>query len=204
MSTASCSLNFLPVVKGLRNVVHDHLGSVLGYHHALGFYMPDWHPEEGDEYYGRHRDTAPAREMVCFDLHFLNSIFSPAVEVAGRFEKYGELPGQEDTWSLLFRLKNGGTGHLTSTMACPSDYRRGCCFGSQGLATWDLYSGEVMLRTRGDEFARQFQFGPLPSVLDLGISRRSTLLSTPSWGKKDGRKVMLYARNPAQRLPPPN
>lgn len=169
VSTSSCSLNFLPVVKGLGNLVHDHLGSLLSYQHALGFHMPKWHPHEGDEYYGRHRDTAPAREMVCFDLHFLNFIFSPAVEVAGCFQKYGELAGPtEDTWSLLFRLKNGGTGQLTSTMACPADYRRGCCFGSQGLATWDIYSGEVTLRTAQDQVARQYQFGALPSVLDAG------------------------------------
>ena len=54
--------------------------------------------------------------MICFELHFLNSIFSPAVEVAGRFENLGELPGKEDTWCFCSRLKNGGTGHLTSTM----------------------------------------------------------------------------------------
>ena len=169
VSTSSCSLNFLPVIKGLRGLVHDHLGSLLSYHHALGFHMPGWHPQEGNEYYGRHRDTAPAREMVCFDLHFLNSIFSPAIEVACRFERYGELPADtEDTWSLLLRLKNGGTGHLTSTMACPRDYRRGCCFGSKGWATWDLYSGEVTFSSAMHELPRQYQFGTISSVLDAG------------------------------------
>ena len=169
VSTSSCSLNFLPVIKGLRSLVQDHLGSLLSYHHALGFHMPAWHPEEGNEYYGRHRDTAPAREMVCFDLHFLNSIFSPPVEVAARFEKYGQLSANtEDTWSLLLRLRNGGTGQLTSTMACPRDYRRGCCLGSKGWATWDLYSGEVTFSTAMDELPRQYQFGAISSVLDAG------------------------------------
>jgi predicted dehydrogenase len=167
----SASLKHLPVVKGLGNLVRDHLGSLLSYHHALSTYMPGWHPDEGDEFYGRHRDTAPAREMVCFELHFLNAVFGAATEVAGRVEKFGELPGEiEDTWSLLFRLKNGGTGHLTSTMACPNEYRRGCCFGSRGSATWDICSGEVTLWTTPDQVARHYQFGALSAVLDTSYS----------------------------------
>ena len=129
--------------------------------------MPDWHANEGDEYYGRHRDTAPAREMVCFELHFLGAVFGAATEVAGRCGKLGELPGEtEDTWSLLLRLKDGGTGQLTSTMACPKEYRRGVCFGSRGVTTWDIGSGVVTVSTKPNQIARQYQFGALDAVLE--------------------------------------
>lgn len=189
VSWPSASLKYLPVVKGLGNLVCNHLGSLLSYHHALGTYMPGWHDDEGDEYYGRHRDTAPAREMVCFELHFLNALFGPATEVAGCFEKFGELPGEtEDTWSLLLRLKNGGTGQLTCTMACPREYRRGCCFGSRGVATWDIYTGEVTLSTAPDQTARQYQFGNVGAVLETSYSEEinefvDSVLGEKTWSQ---------------------
>jgi predicted dehydrogenase len=147
--------------------------------------MPGWHANEAREYYARHRDTAPAREMVCFELTWLNAIFSPPVEVAGHLEKSGELPGRtEDTWSLLMRLRNGGAGHMTSTMACPKDYLRGCCFGSEGVATWDIQSGEVTLRTRGDEASRRYQFGATGTVLEASYAEEITTFVDAVLGRK--------------------
>ena len=167
ISTSSASLKFLPLVRGLADLVRQHVGSVLNYQHVLGTFMPRWHPEEGNEYYGRQRETAPAREMVCFELHFLNSVFGPAVEVAGHFDKIGNLPGEaEDTWSVMLRLEKGGIGQLISTMACPADYRRGCCLGTAGMATWDLNSGEVSFATSADPTVRKHQFGAMSAVLD--------------------------------------
>lgn len=181
VATASCSLRFLPVVKGLEGLVREHLGTLLSYHHILGTFMPSWHPEEGMEYYGRHRDTAPAREMVCFELHFLNGIFGPALEAAGHFEKYGELEGAtEDTWSLLFRLEHGGTGQLTSTMASPDNFRRGCCLGSKNSLTWDLYTGEVTVSGG----ARSYRFGAIESVLDPGYAEEINTFVDAVLGRK--------------------
>ncbi len=165
VSVSSASLRLLPLVKGLGSLVRENLGSLLSYQLALGTYMPGWHSTEGSEYYGRHRDTAPAREMVCFELTWLIEVFGPAAEVAGKFEKYGSLPGDtEDTWSLLMRLANGGTGQLTSSMACPREYLRGSCFGSGGLAAWDVASGEVTLQTAAA--AKTYQFGSTATVLE--------------------------------------
>ena len=181
----SASIKFLPIVKGLEELVRGRLGSLLTYHLALGTYMPNWHVREGNEYYGRHRDTAPAREMVCFELTWLNPIFGAAVEVAGRFEKFGKLPGKtEDTWTLLMRLKNGGMGQLSSTMACPKEYLRGCCFGSNGFATWDIQSGEVMLRTNRGRAAQLYQFGATGAVLEATYSEEINSFVDAALGKK--------------------
>ena len=167
VSVSSASLRLLPLVKALGPLVRDPLGSLLGYQLALGTYMPGWHASEGVEYYGRHRDTAPAREMVCFELTWLIDVFGPATEVAGRFEKFGTLAGEtEDTWSLLLRLSGGGTGQLTSTMACPCEYLRGSCFGSQGLASWDVATGEVALQTAAGGAPKLYHFGAIGTVLE--------------------------------------
>jgi predicted dehydrogenase len=167
VSAPSSSLRNLPVVKALEAAVRDDLGSLLSYQLFMATYMPGWHTGEGKEYYARHRDTAPAREMIPFELNWLSPVFGSATEVAGRFEKYGALPEDtEDTWSLTMRLGSGGTGQLAITMSCPVDYRRGCCFGTKGMATWDIYSGDLELHTATDKAARHQNFGALGGVLE--------------------------------------
>lgn len=167
VSAPSVSFAFLPLVQALGPLLREHLGPLLTYQFFMATYMPGWHAGEGDEYYARHRKTAPAREMIPFELQWLNSVFGPAAEVAGRYEKYGRLPGRtEDTWSLSMHLRDGGVGQLAITMACPVDYRRGCCFGTNGMATWDIYGGDVALHVAGESAPRRLNFGAMASVLE--------------------------------------
>lgn len=164
---SSSSLLNLPVVKALAECVRDHLGSLISYQSTLSTYMPGWHAGEGDEYYARHRNTAPAREMVPFELSWLNRIFGPAIGVAGHLEKYGNLPGNsEDTWSLSMQLGNGGIGQLTVLMACPVEYRRGCCFGTKGMITWDICTGEIAMQTASGQPPRLRNFGAIGDVIE--------------------------------------
>ena len=167
VSAPSASLRYLPVVRALEESVRDHLGSLLSYQLFMATYMPGWHRGEGKEYYARHRDTAPAREMIAFELNWLNPIFGPATEVAGRFEKFGRLPAAtEDTWGLSMRLRSGGIGQLAITMACPVEYRRGCCFGSNGMITWDIYGGDLVIQAANDMAPRVQNFGSIANVLE--------------------------------------
>jgi len=140
---------------------------LLSYQFLLSTFAPSWHPHEGAEYYSRHRDTCPAREMVPFELGWLNAIFGPATEVAGHFGKYGQLRSDtEDTWSLGMRLQGSGFGQLTITMACPQDYRAGCCFGTNGMAAWDISSGEIALQTNREPTPRILHCGFIGSVIE--------------------------------------
>lgn len=167
VSAPSASLRFLPVVRALAASVHNHLGALLSYQLFMATYMPSWHAGEGNEYYARHRDTAPAREMIPFELNWLNPIFGAATDVAGRFEKYGALPDDtEDTWSLSMRLRNGGVGQLAITMSCPIDFRRGSCFGTKAIITWDIYSGDLAVQTAADKMPQLQNFGAIGSVLE--------------------------------------
>jgi len=179
VSAPSASLLYLPVVKALRGSVRDHLGALLSYQFFMATFMPGWHAGEGQEYYARHRNTAPSREMIPFELNWLNAIFGPAIEVAGRFEKYGSLPGDtEDTWSLSMRLRNGGVGQLAITMSCPVDYRRGCCFGTKGAITWDIYSGDLVVQTADRKTPHVQNFGALGNVLEaMYLEEISTFIS---------------------------
>jgi len=167
VSAPSASFAFLPLVKALGPLVRDQLGAILSYQCFMATYMPGWHAGEGKEYYARHRNTAPSREMVPFELNWLNALFGAPMEVAGRFEKYGALPDDtEDTWSLSMRLKTGGVGQLTVTMACPVEFRRGHCAGTGGMLTWDIYNGDLTIQARGDKAPRHENHGSSSSVIE--------------------------------------
>ena len=166
----SLSFSFFPIFRALQELVPPAIGPLLGYQFALAGDMAGWHPTEGNEYYGRHRDTAPAREMVPFELSWLGRIFGPATKVAGGFGKFSRREGAfEDTWSLLMQLERGGTGQLTVTMGCPQDHRRGCAFGADGSATWDINRGEIVLHWAGQS-ASVHQFGELGKAIEPGYA----------------------------------
>jgi len=160
----SLTFAFLPVGQALRALVPPALGPLLGYQFCLAGDMAGWHPTEGMEYYGRHRDTAPGREMVPFELSWLARIFGHAEKVAGGFNRFSRREGAfEDTWNLLLQLERGGMGQLTVTMGCPHDFRRGCAFGANGSATWDINRGEIVLHGAP---AGVHQFGELAQAIE--------------------------------------
>ena len=144
---SSCSFHFLPVIRELKNIVGTRLGGVHAYQMTLSTYMPDWHPEEGREFYARSRNMAAGREMVPFELLWLNWIFGPAETVCAKVASFGHLEnGSEDTWTLLLTLANGGSGQLTVLQACPAIIRQGVCFGDHGLVEFDIIRGTLKLK----------------------------------------------------------
>jgi predicted dehydrogenase len=166
----SLTFNFLPVVKALAEIVPVAIGPVLGYQFLLAGDMATWHPTEGSEYYGRHRDTAPAREMVPFELSWLTRIFGPAKSVAGRFGRFSRRDGAiDDTWSLLMQLERGGTGQLTVAMACPHDCRRGSACGVKGAAEWDINAGKIVLHDAAG-VSRVHQFGEISGAVEAAYA----------------------------------
>ena len=186
VSAPSDSMAFLPLIRGLGPLLQDNVGQILSYQFFMSTYMPSWHPTEGLEYYARHRNAAPAREMIPFELSYLDALFGPASEVAGRYEKFGKLDGAiEDTWSLSMRLRDGGIGQLTITMACPAaDYRRGCVFGTKGQMTWDVFTGRVTLQTAADKVPRQLEFGPIGAVLEAAYAEEINTFVEAVQGRK--------------------
>jgi predicted dehydrogenase len=171
VSAPSSSLHFLPAVQELSRIVREELGGLHGYQMALNTYMPDWHPGEGPEYYARHRNTAAGREMVPFELLWLNHVFGLPREVSGLVSRSGTLPGiVEDTWSLQMRLEGGGTGQFMVLMGCPGALRQGWCFGEAGQVFFDLFSGEIRREYR-DGSGDSRNLGAMKDVLEATYRR---------------------------------
>jgi predicted dehydrogenase len=158
VSSPSHTFYFHPLVVELKQLVQQSLGKLHSWQFCLSTYMPDWHPEEGNDYYARRRDTAAAREMVPFELLWLNEVFGDAAAVNGIVGQRAALGNNlEDSWCLQIQLASGAIGQLTVLMGCPTPCRRGVCFGEHGMIEFDLWTGELKCRLNGrSEAPRQF------------------------------------------------
>lgn len=143
VSAPSCTFFFLPAVQELRRVIRHELGDLHAYQMLLSTYMPHWHPDDGPEFYARQRSTAAGREMVPFELVWLNWVFGAPSNVLGTVKKSGGLEQpSEDTWSLQMDV-GSGTGQLIVGHACPTDHRSGTALGTNGRVAFDVFAGTI-------------------------------------------------------------
>jgi predicted dehydrogenase len=144
VAAPSATLLFQPLVREVARIVEDELGRVHSAGYVLSVDAPSWHPDEGPEYYARHRGTAPAREMVAFELIALQRLFGAPTEVSGRVIRRGKLAlDSEDTFSLQYVTRTGAVVQLTVLMACPQTTRHGWVAGDHGIVRFDLLAGTV-------------------------------------------------------------
>jgi len=156
VSAPSCSFHFLPMVQKIKEVLDSgEIGNLHACQITLSTYQPSWHPGEGKEYYARNRDTAAGREMVPFELVWMNHVFGTPVSVNGITGRSGKLPGgSEDSWSAQMRLKSGGIETLTVLHGAHPIIRRGLCICESGSLDFNLISGELILNSEGSEEQR--------------------------------------------------
>lgn len=144
VAAPSATLLFQPLVREVRRIITDELGRVHSAGYVLSVDAPSWHPSEGPEYYARHRATAPAREMVAFELIALQAMFGQPVKVAGNVMTRSKLPaGFEDTYNLQYVAGSGAVVQLTVLMGCPQTTRHGWIAGDHGVVRFDLLAGTV-------------------------------------------------------------
>lgn len=164
----SCSFHFLPIVRKMKALIDEGMiGSLHSYQMMLSTYMPGWHPEEGNEFYARNRNTAAGREMVPFELVWLNHVFGAPKFVNGMLGRFGNLDSvYEDSWSLQLSLDPSGIGALTVLQGAFPVVRRGMCVGESGAMDFDLVSGRLLINGRENEDAIVIECGSSSDVLE--------------------------------------
>jgi predicted dehydrogenase len=172
IAAPSCTFYFLPIMHEIKRIIQEELGCLHAYSMCLSVDAPNWHPEEGIEYYARNRDTSAGREMVPFELIGLDYLFGEPVKTMGTVTQRGDL-NSEDTWCLQLVLDNGATGQLCVLAASPQGVRKGWAVGANGFVEFDLQSGVISRRlpALGIEDTRHFDsFNLLESVYSQEIN----------------------------------
>ena len=175
VAAASCTMRFHPSVKKMKALIDaGAIGRVLAYTHQCGQYLPDWHKHEDYRaFYVSQVETSACREMVVFELTWLNWLVGGSVDlVTAMHGKVTDLECEvDDVYQLLLRYRGGALCHLMIDVAARAAVRSTRVLGSDGTLEW--YAQSKVLR-HFDAQAQAWTEYPEPeAVVQPGYSETS-------------------------------
>lgn len=143
----SCTMRYYPGPLKIKELIHaGAIGKVLNVNYQTGQYLPDWHPwEKIEDFYVSRRATGGAREIVPFELTWLNDIFGKAVAVACVKAKLTEMPADiDDIYHCLLRYGGNVIVNITvEVISRPKAVREMRVLGSEGEIVFSADSNSV-------------------------------------------------------------
>ena len=112
----SCTMSFFPAPKKIKELIQKEvIGKPLNFNYQSGQYLPDWHPwEKVEDFYVSNRDTGGCREIVPFELTWLNDIFGNSKALACVKRKLTDIPANiDDIYHCILEYPNNIIGNLT-------------------------------------------------------------------------------------------
>lgn len=143
----SCTMRFFPgpkIVKDL--IVRGVIGRPLAFNYQTGQWLPDWHPwEHIQEFYVSDRETGGCREIVPFELTWLNDVFGDARPIACSKRKASYMDAEiDDVYQCLFGYPGGLVGTITvEVLSRPNSCRDLRVTGSEGSIVLSADEGTV-------------------------------------------------------------
>lgn len=132
----SCTMRYYPgpkVVKSL--LLQGAIGKPLNINYQTGQYLPDWHPWEPiEDFYVSRRDTGGCREIVPFELTWLDDVFGPSEPLACVKAKLTDINADiDDVYHCLLRYRNGVLANMTvEVISRPKATRELRVLGTEG------------------------------------------------------------------------
>ena len=166
----SCTMRYYPGPKKVKELLLENaIGKVLSINYQTGQYLPDWHPwEEIGEFYVSNRATGGAREIVPFELTWINDIFGSPKAIACVKTKLTDIPADIDDFyhcSLLYgeRIPASLTIEVISRPKATREMR---ILGSSGQIVLDADTNSVRyINTSMDDWTTfQFDAGTVESL----------------------------------------
>ncbi|MDP2782324.1 Gfo/Idh/MocA family protein [Devosia sp.] len=158
----SCTMRYFPGPKKVKELIRSNaIGKVLNLNYQTGQYLPDWHPwEKIEEFYVSKRDTGAAREIVPFELTWLNDIFGEAKAAACVKAKLTDMPADiDDIYHCLLRYDDNVIANLTvEVISRPRATRDMRVLGSEGEIVFSADSNSVRYINTSMEEWKEFKF----------------------------------------------
>ena len=143
----SCTMRYYPGPKKVKELVKsDSIGKVLNINYQTGQYLPDWHPWENiKDYYVSRRETGAAREIVSFELTWLNDIFGLPEALACVRAKLTDMSADiDDIYHCFLRYEGGVIANVTvEVISRPQACREMRILGSEGKIVMSADSNSV-------------------------------------------------------------
>ena len=132
----SCTMRYSQGPKMVKEIVlSGEIGRPLNLNYQTGQYLPDWHPwEKIEEFYVSKKETGGCREIVPFELNWINDIFGNPVPLSCVKSKLTELTVDiDDIYHCLLRYPGGMLANLTiEVISRPHATREMRILGSEG------------------------------------------------------------------------
>jgi predicted dehydrogenase len=139
----SCTMRYFSGPRKVKELVKSGaIGKILNFNYHTGQYLPDWHPWESIEsYYVSQRETGGAREIVPFELTWLNDIFGEPTPLGCFKRKLTDLKVDiDDIYHILLQYGDGITANITvDVISRPKSTRMMRILGSEGQI---IFNGE--------------------------------------------------------------
>ncbi len=143
----SCTMRYFPGPKKVKELIHaGRIGRVLNVNYQTGQYLPDWHPwEDIRDFYVSKRETGAAREIVPFELTWLNDIFGESEALACVKAKLSDIAVDiDDIYHCLLRYDSDVIANITvEVISRPKACREMRVLGSDGEIVLSADSNSV-------------------------------------------------------------
>jgi len=145
----SCTFLFYEPIKMIKKILDkDVIGKILAFQYHMGQYLPDWHPwEDYREVYFSNKETSACREMLPFELIWLNWLMRSQVEdISGTITKVSNLDmDAEDIALATLKYKNGIYGNVIIDVISRKPFRTLRILGSNGVLEWERFEHTIRL-----------------------------------------------------------
>lgn len=132
----SCTMLYYPGPRRVKALIRDGaIGRPLNVNYQTGQYLPDWHPWEPiQDYYVSRRETGGGREIVPFELTWLNDLFGRPEPLACVKARVTDLAAEiDDVYHCLLRYPDGVLANMTvEVISRPRATRELRVLGSEG------------------------------------------------------------------------
>jgi len=165
----SCTMRYYPMPIKIKELINNGLiGKVLNFNYQTGQFLPDWHPwEKIEDFYVSNPDTGGCREIVPFELTWLNDIFGDPKPLACVRKKLTDINADiDDIYHCILEYPNNVIGNLTvEVVSRPKATREIRILGSEGEIVYSADSNELRyINLHMDEWERiNFDTGTVES-----------------------------------------
>jgi predicted dehydrogenase len=132
----SCTMRYFPGPKQVKELIGaGAIGKPLNISYQTGQYLPDWHPWEPiADYYVSRRETGGCREIVPFELTWLNDVFGEPQPLACVRGKVSDIAADiDDVYHCLLRYPDNVLANvLIDVISRPVATRELRVLGSEG------------------------------------------------------------------------
>lgn len=151
----SCTMRYYPGPITIRDIIRSgKIGKPLNLNYLTGQYLPDWHPwEHIKDFYVSKRETGGAREIVPFELTWINEIFGEPKPLACVKDKLTDMEADiDDLYHCLLRYPNDMLANVTvEVVSRPKAIRELNILGSSGRLAFSADENCVRYIAVGDE-----------------------------------------------------